>query len=114
MKLDEAIRRSTNWTAKLIIKDQADPLGWGTRPEGSFGTLYTWTYGHSNPRMTCNFTHERPDDDKTLRCICGESHGFPAGQGRLLFDIAHDERWEPIFPMEVLDVLARGDPMTKD
>jgi hypothetical protein len=110
MLLNDAIRRSQNWTAKLIIKDPADPHGYGRRDLGGAGTLYMWTMGHSNPIVICGYTTDMPKPDQTLKCICGKSHNFPAGKGRLLFDVAHDDRWEPCFPMDVLDVLAR-DPL---
>lgn len=110
MLLNDAIRRSENWTAKLSVKDPSDPHGWGRRTLEGFGTLYMWTLGHSTPLVICQFVSDLPPPEKKLRCICGDTHDFPAGQGRLLFDVAHDDRWEPVFPMEVLDALAR-DPL---
>jgi hypothetical protein len=108
----EAIHLSKNWTAKLVIKDPSDPHGWGKRTVDGFGTLYMWTLGHSTPLVIAQRVEDEVKPDKALKCICGSHHDrpFPAGQGRLLFDVAHDDRWEPCFPMgpeDTLDALAR-------
>lgn len=110
MDLQTAIQSSGNWTAKLVIKDPSDPHGLGVRTVDGFGTLYMWTPGHSTPMVICQRVEDsQANKANPLKCICGSHHDapFPAGKGRLLFDVAHDDRWEPVFPMEPLDVLAR-------
>lgn len=111
MLLEEAQRRSDNWSATLSITDPTDPFA-GRSPElaGGLAAVYIWTYGHSVPLVVYSATWGNPEPAKQLKCTCGEHHGFPAGQGRMLFDLAHDDRWMPSFPIDVLDAMSRDLP----
>lgn len=115
MRLQDAWALCQAGQAKLIVRDEADPLCWGSATRDGFGTLWMWTLGHTVPMLICQYTDEKPDEADQEECVCGEKHGFPSmrdEEGHLTEDgyklwamLSSDERWEPVFAMTVLDAM---------
>lgn len=120
MKLNDAFQLCDWFQAKLIIKDEGDPLAWGMVADKGFGTLYTWTMGHSVPMLQSNYPIDMPNEDEQEICVCGKGHGFPRlrtkGDGfdpkiwGLWRSLTLDERWEPVSPITILDAMIRDQP----
>ena len=117
MRLQDAWALCKVGHAKLIIKDQDDPLSWGPCTPDSYGTLYMWTRGHTVPMMQYERVDAMPSEAEQEVCVCGKPHGFPAMRNEdgsftpvtrgfeLWHQISLDERWEPVFTMTVLDAM---------
>lgn len=112
MKLEDAWNLCHWWQAKLIIKDQNDPLCWGRADPQGFGTLYMWTMGHTVPMLQCQYGCDLPAEEDQDTCVCGDKHGFPkvlATQENyeLWARLQADDRWEPVHGMSILDAMIR-------
>jgi len=121
MNLENAMALCGWKQAKLIIKDPADPLAWGTGISATeFGTLYMWTKGHTVPMLVSNFRDDLPRGADQEVCVCGKRHGFPSMRNKrgafrrkpyeLWSKLTLDERWEPVNPITILDALIRENP----